>query len=348
MRAGWGMRILVTGGAGYIGSHAVLELLRAGHPVVVVDSLVNSQRESLYRVAALAGVATVPFVQADIRDRAAMHALFADYPDIGVVLHFAGLKAVGESVQQPLRYYDNNVAGTLVLCEAMAEAGVRRIVFSSSATVYGDAPQMPVTEDTPLAPTNPYGHSKRAVEALLTDLAGADPGWSVILLRYFNPVGADASGCIGEDPQGVPANLLPYISQVAVGRLPEVQVFGDDYHTPDGTGIRDYIHVTDLALGHLASLAALRPGVQAFNLGTGQGHSVLEMIRVFEQVSGRRIPFRITARRAGDVAVSYADVARARRQLGWQAQRDLTAMVADAWRWQQGNPQGFAAGDGTT
>ncbi len=339
------MRVLVTGGAGYIGSHTVLELLRRGDSVVVVDNLCHSSAESLARVGALAGQA-VPFVQADIGDRDALRAVFRTYPDIAAVLHFAGLKAVGESCEQPLRYYRNNVLGTVILCEVMEEFGVRRIVFSSSATVYGDARHMPVTEGEPLKPTNPYGHTKRVVEELLADLQRANPAWRVVLLRYFNPVGADASGLIGEDPRGVPSNLMPYVTQVAVGRLPELHIFGGDYPTPDGTGIRDYIHVTDLAKGHLAALRAMDQGsgLHAYNLGTGRGHSVLELVQAFERVTGRTVPYRIVGRRAGDVAVSYADVSLAREELGWAATCDLDRMVADAWRWQQGNPCGY--GDG--
>ncbi|HEY9035500.1 MAG TPA: UDP-glucose 4-epimerase GalE [Pseudomonadales bacterium] len=336
------MRILVTGGAGYIGSHTVLELLRAGDSVVVVDNLSNSSARSLQRVAALTGVAA-DFVQADITDADTLHGIFKQYPDIEAVLHFAGLKSVGESAAEPLRYYRNNVLGTMVLCEVMRAHGVSRLIFSSSATVYGETRTVPVPETESLKPTNPYGHTKRVIEELLTDCQRADPAWQIGLLRYFNPVGADASGQIGEDPRGTPNNLMPYITQVAVGRLKALQVFGGDYPTADGTGVRDYIHVTDLAKGHLAALRALNEAsaVRAWNLGTGRGYSVLELIAAFERVTGRAVPYRIVGRRAGDVAVSYADVTRAHNELGWSAALDLDRMVADAWRWQQANPRGY-------
>ncbi|TNF32839.1 MAG: UDP-glucose 4-epimerase GalE [Gammaproteobacteria bacterium] len=339
------MRVLVTGGAGYIGSHTVLALLRAGYSVVVVDNLSNSRVESLQRVAALAG-RQPDFVRADITDKAALEAVFRRYPDVSAVLHFAGLKAVGESVAQPLAYYRNNVVGTMVLCEVMQAHGVQRMVFSSSATVYGDAKTVPVPESEPLKPTNPYGHTKRVIEELLADVQQANPGWRVGILRYFNPVGADESGQIGEDPQGVPNNLMPYITQVAVGRLESLQVFGDDYPTIDGTGVRDYIHVSDLAAGHLAALRALEQveGVRAWNLGTGQGYSVLELVAAFERVTGKKIPYTVVGRRAGDVATSYADVTRASGELGWSAQLGLDRMVSDAWRWQRTNPDGYDKG----
>ncbi|WP_298012628.1 UDP-glucose 4-epimerase GalE [uncultured Castellaniella sp.] len=340
------MTLLITGGAGYIGSHTVLEFLSTGQDVLVLDNLSNSSRESLARVAALTG-RTPGFVQGDVRDRALLDRLFEQHAISGVV-HFAGLKAVGESVRDPLRYYDNNVGGTLTLCRAMAAAGVHRLVFSSSATVYGDPTVMPITEDCPTGrPANPYGRSKLMVEQLLQDLAAADPRWSIALLRYFNPVGAHASGRIGEDPHGIPNNLLPYISQVAVGRLERVSVFGHDYPTPDGTGVRDYIHVVDLALGHLAALSYLRrhPGAHVWNLGTGAGYSVLDMIRAFETACGRPIPYALAPRRPGDVAACWSDPAKARRDLGWQAQRGLEQMMADTWRWQSGNPDGYPSGD---
>ena len=337
------MRILVTGGAGYIGSHTCLELLRAGHEVVVVDNLSNSKAEALRRVQELAGRALV-FHRVDLLDRAALDTAFAG-PKIDAVIHFAGLKAVGESVTIPLRYYHNNITGTLMLCEAMRAHGVRNLVFSSSATVYGDPAAVPITEDMPLSATNPYGRSKLMIEEILRDLYVSDAAWNIALLRYFNPVGAHASGRIGEDPNGIPNNLLPFVAQVAVGKLPGLQVFGDDYPTPDGTGIRDYIHVVDLALGHLAALERLAagPGVVTYNLGTGRGYSVLEVIAAFEQVSGRRIPYKFVGRRPGDIATCYADPSKARAELGWEATRDLTEMCADAWRWQSDNPQGYEA-----
>ncbi len=336
------MRVLVTGGAGYIGSHTVLELLKAGDSVVVVDNLSNSSAESLRRVALLAG-ASADFIQADITDADALDSVFSQFPDIAAVLHFAGLKAVGESTEEPLKYYRNNVLGTMVLCECMQAHGVNRLIFSSSATVYGETKTVPVPETESLKPTNPYGHTKRVIEELLADCQRANPALQVGLLRYFNPVGADESGQIGEDPQGVPSNLMPYVTQVAIGRLKALQVFGDDYPTPDGTGVRDYIHVTDLARGHLAALRKLDalPGIRAWNLGTGRGYSVLELVAAFERVTQCKVPYAVVGRRAGDVAVSYADVTRARDELGWVAQYDLDRMVADAWRWQQANPQGY-------
>ena len=335
-------KILVTGGTGYIGSHTALALLLRGFDVVVLDNLCNSAAESLARVAQIANRAP-EFVQGDIRDPALLTRLFAQH-SIHAVLHFAGLKAVGESVTQPLRYYDNNVHGTLTLLQAMADAGVRRFVFSSSATVYGQPSQMPISEDCPLGqPTNPYGRSKLIIEDMLRDLAAAEPGWQIALLRYFNPVGAHESGLIGEDPNGIPNNLLPYITQVAVGKLPELAVFGNDYPTPDGTGVRDYIHVMDLAEGHLQALQALQTltGAHVWNLGTGQGYSVLEMVHAFEAASGCRIPYRIAPRRSGDIATCYADASKAARELGWKASRGLPEMMRDAWRWQQRNPNGY-------
>ncbi len=336
------MIVLVTGGAGYIGSHTCIELLDAGHDVVVLDNLSNSKPEALARVQAIAG-SSLAFVQADLRDEEALAALFRDFP-FEAVVHFAGLKAVGESTQIPLAYYDNNVHGTLCLCRAMASAGVRRLVFSSSATVYGDPASVPIREDFPLSATNPYGRTKLFIEEILRDLHQADAAWDIALLRYFNPVGAHPSGRIGEDPNGIPNNLMPYIAQVAVGRLPQLQVFGGDYDTPDGTGVRDYIHVVDLARGHLAALERLRasPGVVAYNLGTGRGYSVLEMHRAFEEACGREIPYRIVPRRPGDIATCYADPALAAAELGWRAELGLDDMVSDHWRWQRENPNGFA------
>jgi UDP-glucose 4-epimerase len=328
--------ILVTGGAGYIGSHTVVELLAAGQQVLIVDNFSNSRPAVIDRIGCIAGRGP-QWVQADIRDRAALRAVFAEH-DFSAVIHFAGLKAVGESVAQPLRYYDNNVNGSLVLFECMAEAGVRRLVFSSSATVYGDPHSVPIREDFPLSATNPYGRSKLMIEDMLRDLALSDPSWRIAALRYFNPVGAHASGLIGEDPQGIPNNLMPYIAQVASGQLKELAVFGNDYPTPDGTGVRDYIHVVDLARGHLAALGALdtrEPGAWAVNLGTGRGYSVLEAVRAFEAASGCKVAYRIAARRPGDVAQCYADPAQARAMLGWSAERGIDEMCRDTWRWQQ-------------
>jgi UDP-glucose 4-epimerase len=336
------MTILVTGGAGYIGSHTTLALLQAGHDVVVLDNLCNSSAESLKRVAQLVGRAPV-FVQGDIRDRVVLDSLFAKH-SIHAVLHFAGLKAVGESVAQPLRYYDNNVHGTQVLLHAMTDAGVFSLVFSSSATVYGEPAQMPISEACPLGqPTNPYGRSKLMVEDILRDLAASDPRWRIAILRYFNPVGAHESGLIGEDPHGIPNNLLPFVAQVALGKLPELSVFGNDYLTPDGTGVRDYIHVVDLAEGHLCALEALqtRTGANVWNLGTGQGYSVLEMVRAFEAASGKRVSYRIAPRRPGDIATCYADPGKAERELGWKAKHGLAEMMRDAWYWQLMNPDGY-------
>jgi UDP-glucose 4-epimerase len=334
--------ILVTGGAGYIGSHTTLALLEAGFEVVVLDNLCNSSLESLRRVERICGKAP-RFVQGDIRDRALLDELFAAQP-ITAVLHFAGLKAVGESVRKPLDYYANNVAGSVTLCQAMAAAGVFRLVFSSSATVYGEPPEMPISEAFPTGmPTNPYGRSKLMVEELLRDLAQSEPRWSIALLRYFNPVGAHASGLIGEDPNGIPNNLLPYVSQVAIGTLKQLSVFGGDYPTADGTGVRDYIHVVDLADGHLKALRAIgqQAGVNIWNLGTGTGYSVLQMIQAFEQASGQPVPYQVVERRPGDIAECWADPAKAAQELGWQAELGLDQMMADTWRWQSMNPEGY-------
>ena len=339
------MRILVTGGAGYIGSHTCLELLNAGHDLVVVDNLVNSNAESLRRVQALAG-RSLAFHRVDLLDRPALEAVFAQAP-LDAVVHFAALKAVGESVTIPLAYYHNNVSGTLSLCQVMQQFGVKTLVFSSSATVYGQPERVPITEDMPLGATNPYGRTKQMIEEILRDLAVSDPEWRVALLRYFNPVGAHPSGRIGEDPHGIPNNLVPYIAQVAVGKLPELLVYGDDYPTPDGTGVRDYIHVLDLALGHLRALERLQAvsGVVTYNLGTGRGYSVLEALGAFERACGRTLPYRVVGRRPGDVAASYADPSRANRELGWAAARSLDEMCADTWRWQSQNPNGYAQGE---
>lgn len=336
------VHVLVTGGAGYIGSHTTLCLLQAGYSVVVLDNLCNSSREALRRVAQICG-RTPAFVQGDVRDGELVEQVLHEY-QVSAVLHFAGLKAVGESVREPLRYYDNNVAGSVALCRAMARVGVFRLVFSSSATVYGEPDTVPYREDFSAGiPTNPYGRSKLMVEELLRDLANSDERWAMALLRYFNPVGAHESGLIGEDPNGIPNNLLPYISQVAIGRLAQLSVFGGDYPTPDGTGVRDYIHVMDLAEGHLKALQALHShrGAKVWNLGTGQGYSVLEVIRAFEKASGREVPYQVVERRPGDIAACWADTELAARELAWRAERGLDRMMQDAWRWQEKNPQGY-------
>ncbi|HET6877829.1 MAG TPA: UDP-glucose 4-epimerase GalE [Jatrophihabitans sp.] len=335
------MTILVTGGAGYIGSHTVLALLREGAEVVVVDNLSNSSRESLDRVQELAR-RPLEFAELDLRDEPGLRKVFDAHPISGVI-HFAGLKAVGESVEFPLRYYDNNIGSSVSLLRVMDDFGVRQLVFSSSATVYGNAASRQLVESMPLAPINPYGQTKAMIEQILRDVAATGPGWQIVLLRYFNPVGADPSGRIGEDPTGTPNNLLPFIAQVAVGRRPELQIFGDDYDTPDGTGIRDYIHVADVADGHLAALRHLpAPGsAEAVNLGTGRGSSVLEVVAAFEQASGRQIPRRVVARRPGDLAAAWADAGLARERFGWQATRTLSDACADAWRWQSANPEGY-------
>lgn len=333
--------ILVTGGAGYIGSHTVLLLLEAGHDVVVLDNFSNSCAESLRRVETLAG-RSVTQVEGDIRDADLLDAVFQQN-EIRAVIHFAGLKAVGESVSHPLRYYDCNVVGTVRLLEAMERADVRTLVFSSSATVYGDPASLPIREDFPLSATNAYGATKLHIEDMLRDLYRSNTTWRIALLRYFNPVGAHESGMIGEDPSGIPNNLMPFIAQVAVGKRDKLSVFGDDYPTPDGTGVRDYIHVVDLARGHLAALAALeaRGGLLTTNLGTGQGYSVLEMILTFEKASGKAVPYEVVSRRAGDVASCYADPACAEKELGWKAERGIEAMCVDHWRWQSNNPEGY-------
>jgi UDP-glucose 4-epimerase len=334
-------KVFVTGGAGYIGSHTCVELLQAGHEVTVFDNFCNSQPEALVRVQEITG-RMLRVVQGDIRDGTALVAALKDSA-ASAVIHFAGLKAVGESVEKPLAYYDNNVQGTLRLLEAMAQCHTRQLVFSSSATVYGDPQRLPLTEDHPLSATNPYGRTKLVIEDMLRDLHRSDADWRICILRYFNPVGAHASGRIGEDPQGVPNNLLPFVAQVAVGQREQVNVWGNDYPTPDGTGVRDYIHVVDLALGHLKALERLQAHAEcrAINLGTGTGYSVLEMIEAFGQASGRPIPYRIAERRAGDIAACYADPADAAQLLGWRATRDLRTMCADAWRWQSSNPTGY-------
>ena len=337
------MRILVTGGAGYIGSHTCIELLNQGQEVVVVDNLCNSSEESLNRVKQITGK-DVTFYKADLLDKAAMEEIFSK-ETVDAVIHFAGLKAVGESVAKPLEYYHNNITGTLVLCDVMRNHGVKKIIFSSSATVYGDPAFVPITEDCPKGKiTNTYGQTKSMLEQILTDLHTADPEWSVILLRYFNPVGAHKSGLIGEDPAGIPNNLTPYITQVAVGKLKEVGVFGNDYDTPDGTGVRDYIHVVDLAIGHVKAvdkLAQSEPDVRIYNLGTGKGFSVLQMIEAFSKACGKQIPYAIKPRRPGDIAECYADAALAKKELGWEAERGIDEMCEDSWRWQSNNPNGY-------
>jgi UDP-glucose 4-epimerase len=326
--------ILVTGGTGYIGSHTVVELLAAGHEVAILDNLSNSRHEVVDRIEKIAGRRPV-FVEGDIRDADLLETLFARHT-FSAVIHFAGLKAVGESVSKPLEYYENNVHGSMVLFSAMQRHGVKRLVFSSSATVYGDPDSLPIREDAPLHATNPYGRTKLMIEEILRDIAQTDPEWRVAILRYFNPIGAHKSGLIGEAPNGIPNNLLPYVAQVATGKLARLSVFGGDYPTADGTGVRDYIHVVDLALGHLKALNYLNThaGLHAYNLGTGKGYSVLEIVQAFEQASGRKVPYEVTARRPGDIASCYADPEKASTELGWKAERGLDEMCADAWRWQ--------------
>lgn len=335
-------KVLITGGAGYVGSHTALELLNNGHEVVIYDNFSNSSPESIRRVEELTGRKIVLY-EGDVLDEEALGRLFKE-EKIDAVIHCAALKAVGESVQKPLEYYHNNITGTLSLMNVMREAEVKNIVFSSSATVYGNPSVMPITEDCPKAPcTNPYGWTKSMMEQIMTDLQKANPEWNVILLRYFNPVGAHPSGRIGEDPKGIPGNLMPFISQVAVGRLEKVNVFGNDYDTPDGTGVRDYIHVVDLAQGHVKAVEKLtsNPGLVVYNLGTGIGYSVLDMIKAFSKACGKEILYAIAPRREGDIAMCYADPAKAKAELGWEAHLDLQAMCEDTWRWQSQNPQGY-------
>ncbi len=338
------MPILVTGGAGYIGSHTCLELLHAGIDVVVADNLHNSSLESLRRVQEMTG-SSLHFYPVDLLNHSGLEEIFTNH-HIEAVIHFAGLKAVGESVQVPLYYYQNNIAGTLVLCEMMHKHGVKKLVFSSSATVYGVPEQVPIPEHAPLCATNPYGRTKLMIEDILRDLHRSDPEWSIALLRYFNPIGAHPSGRIGEDPNGIPNNLMPYISQVAIGKQKQLHIFGADYPTADGTGIRDYIHVVDLATGHLHALdkVMIGTGIDAYNLGTGTGYSVLQMVRAFEQASGIKVPYKIVDRRPGDVAICYADSTKAREQLNWQAERGIEEMCRDAWTWQMHNPYGYRSG----
>ena len=336
------MSILVTGGAGYIGSHTCVELLNAGYEVVIVDNLYNASEEAVNRIEQITGKKTV-FYKADICDRSAMEKIFST-EKIDAVIHFAGYKAVGESVRKPVEYYTNNLTGTLTLTDVMRAAGVKNIIFSSSATVYGDPAFVPITEDCPKGVcTNPYGWTKWMLEQILTDIHTSDPEWNVILLRYFNPIGAHPSGMIGEDPKGIPNNLLPYVAQVAIGKLPCIGVFGNDYDTPDGTGVRDYIHVVDLAAGHVKALAKLKEnaGVCVYNLGTGNGYSVLQVIHAFEKACGHELAFEIKPRRPGDIAVCYCDPSKAERELGWKAQFGIEQMCADSWNWQSKNPNGY-------
>jgi UDP-glucose 4-epimerase len=339
------MAILVTGGAGYIGSHTCVELLNAGNEVVVVDNLCNSSSESLRRVREITGK-DFKFYQIDLLNREDLEIVFKQNK-IEAVIHFAGLKAVGESVRLPLRYYHNNITGTLVLCDLMQEHAVKRMIFSSSATVYGMSESVPIAEDSPLGATNAYGRTKLMIEEILQDMHGSDPKWSIAILRYFNPIGAHSSGRLGEDPNGIPNNLMPFITQVAVGGLKELQIYGNDYPTLDGTGVRDYIHVVDLARGHLKALEKVMAttGVEAYNLGTGRGYSVVEMVSAFEKVIGRRIPYRITDRRPGDIGICYSDPTKAERELGWIAEKGIDEMCLDAWRWQSNNPCGYVEED---
>ena len=336
------MSILVTGGVGFIGSHTVVELQNAGYDVVVLDNLCNANPKVLDRIEAITGK-KVPFYKADIRDREALNEIF-DKESIDSVIHFAGLKAVGESVQKPLEYYDNNISGTLVLVDVMRQHGCKNIIFSSSATVYGDPAFVPITEECPKGVcTNPYGWTKSMLEQILSDIQKADNEWNVVLLRYFNPIGAHKSGTIGENPNGIPNNLMPYITQVAVGKREELGVFGDDYDTPDGTGVRDYIHVVDLALGHVKALKKIeeKAGLKIYNLGTGCGYSVLDVVHNFEKASKVKIPYSIKPRRAGDIATCYADASKAKEELGWEAQYGILEMCEDSWRWQKNNPNGY-------
>ena len=336
------MKILVTGGAGYIGSHTCVELLDAGHEIVILDNLCNSSPTAIQRVESITGK-TIAFVEGDIRDQYLLKKLFSAH-QFDAVMHFAGLKAVGESCEMPLKYYENNISGTITLCQVMAEFNVKRMIFSSSATVYGDPHALPIKEDFPLSTTNPYGHSKLVIEEVLRALYKSDNAWNIALLRYFNPVGAHPSGMIGEDPNDIPNNLMPYISQVAIGKLARLQVFGDDYPTKDGTGVRDYIHVVDLARGHVKALEKLADDnrdCHVWNLGVGKGFSVLEMIKAFEEASGREVPYVIADRRSGDIAACYAHPEKAERELGWKAEHTLDDIMADSWRWQSDNPDGY-------
>jgi UDP-glucose 4-epimerase len=330
--------ILVTGGAGYIGSHTCVELLNAGFDVLVLDNFCNSKPEAIQRIQTITGK-KISLINGDVRDKVCLTNIFKQH-NIHAVMHFAGLKAVGESVANPTKYYDNNVMGSIALIEVMAEFKVKKLVFSSSATVYGFSDTKPIPETAPLSPANPYGHTKRMVEQILEDLSASDAAWHIALLRYFNPVGAHPSGLIGEDPNDVPNNLMPYVTQVAAGKLKALSVFGDDYETVDGTGVRDYIHVVDLALGHVAALKRLN-GLMTVNLGAGRGYSVLELVKAFEKTTGKTIPYKIASRRAGDIAIYFADATKAKKILGWQTKFDLTDICRDAWHWQSQNPQGY-------
>ena len=336
------MVVLLAGGAGYIGSHTAVELINAGHEVVIVDDYSNSCPESIKRVEEITGKSIVSY-EADVKDKAALNKIFAEN-DIDCVIHFAGLKAVGESVQKPWEYYENNISGTLTLVDVMRKHGVKNIIFSSSATVYGNPAVIPITEECPKGQcTNPYGWTKSMLEQILTDIQKADPEWNVILLRYFNPIGAHKSGTMGENPNGIPNNLMPYITQVAVGKLKELGIFGNDYDTPDGTGVRDYIHVVDLAKGHVKALKKIeeKTGLEIYNLGTGVGYSVLDIVKNFEEATGVKIPYVIKPRRAGDIATCYSDAGKAKRELGWEAEYGIKDMCADSWRWQKNNPNGY-------
>lgn len=335
------MKVLITGGAGYIGSHTCVELLNAGHEIIVVDNFSNSKSEVLVRISEITGK-DFKFYETDVRDKKELEKVFQEN-DIDAVIHFAGLKAVGESVEKPLEYYDNNIGSTLVLCEVMKKYDVKGIVFSSSATVYGKPERVPITEDFPLSTTNPYGSTKLMIERILEDISASDPTWSIALLRYFNPIGAHESGRIGEDPNDIPNNLMPYITQVALGKREKLYVFGNDYDTHDGTGVRDYIHVVDLAKGHLKALEKIQnmTGVEIYNLGTGIGYSVLDIVKNFEKATGQKIPYEITERRPGDIDVCYADATKAKEKLGWIAQKGIEDMCRDAWGWQQKNPNGY-------
>lgn len=336
------MSILVTGGAGFIGSHTCVELLDAGYEIVVLDNFYNSNPESLNRIKKITG-RDFKFYEADIRDREALDKIFAEN-EIEAVIHFAGLKAVGESCRKPLEYYENNIGGTITLCEAMRDAGCKKIVFSSSATVYGSENQSPLTENMKIGgTTNPYGTTKYMIELILNDIYASDNDWSITILRYFNPIGAHESGMIGENPNGIPNNLMPYVTQVAIGKLPQLSVFGDDYDTPDGTGVRDYIHVVDLALGHIKAVEKVlsASGINVYNLGTGTGYSVLDIVKAFEKASGRKVNYKIAPRRDGDLAICYSDPSKALSELGWKAERNLDRMCEDSWRWQKNNPNGF-------
>lgn len=339
------MAILITGGAGYIGSHTCVELLNAGYDIVILDNFSNSKKVSLQKIKDITG-RDFRFYEIDLLKLEAIEEVFIENK-IDAVIHFAGLKAVGESVKIPLHYYLNNITGTINLCETMKKYGVKNLVFSSSATVYGTPKQVPISETFPLSATNPYGRTKLMIEEILRDLYISDPEWSIALLRYFNPIGAHSSGAIGEDPNGIPNNLMPYITQVAIGKLDELQVFGNDYNTVDGTGVRDYIHVVDLAKGHLAAIKKIMGinGVEAYNLGTGKGYSVLEMVSAFEKISGNKISYKIVDRRPGDVAICFADVTKANKELGWRAEKGIEEMCQDSWRWQEKNPYGYNAGN---